>query len=998
MTAIHPYSRVNEALNKVFFDGRFAGQPVYMSLDNDMRLELAERLALEPAEVEEAICQSVRRIFSTAGDPYARSANDMRMWRRSGMRTAPPFTAVLFCLSHAAALMAAEDDFAASNYYRRLIQITGLSRETLNAHRKSTDLFWKYLAEWLLLNNYALGKPTARAQSASRKYVGKAISQAVVRASDREHFHSMFEKFGFSGNENISATEMEHYLSHWMLGAGPNPRLRRVWQIPDLRERVAEAAVAELSIWSVTNSPAGGTGGTRAARLSLFASLSRRLGGQRLELHLGRVAEGMDVGPLKLSGSANHFRIANNDFGGIATINPPAIGNLGEGLGHVFEFEDTSRRTSGFEWQPRLVIPLAMHPQANVWTESPRVTFGVPHLVLVRDARNMPAQVESYLANVCTSAPRCAEASQLKGLPPGWVLYEDVQIRKIAEPPHEALDCLVPFGEESFFTISGGIQLMPSFYHSGVKPVAIYIAKAGPTTIDATIEDEVDSGVHFSTRSETAECSFELDPAKFPKEGNIFLSARQRDGNATKKQVFFRDANLPHPLNLDQKGRLAYRSITSAKPFDATSSLSVEGYVVDGEVPFSMETGEFQSVSLIEGSSEDFQGHAPALRMHGTAQTCIERGYHHTKYQTVPPNSPPGTLVEGECLGCNRRDIIIFRRPQAAVKTREFVRFNLPRISEEVAANDVHIDYELLFDALCFLGSGSWAKFQSLVDSWGEGTRPPRQVAHDLFLLGLIDIDLRQGTNTIRAWSVPAPSLHFIDGQKAYFSGFRCRSLVTEIKLAVAGSGARFNVEECAGRPPILWLEGITIEQAAKIFEGIVDPIGRRVSLHTGTSLTLARACAALDGMEAATTPVSIGEPKNLQWFDLQKVRWNDVDHVRKSGAYRWNDGMQAYAYVQPDGTGVMGPYQIIKLLAAREQGIMLHMHEQASQAFLSTLGCEPAGLLERALVACSGRLPKIGKGMTAYANVDVATAFQILKQLYPERISHEARQSHQRH
>lgn len=998
MSVIHPYSRVNEALNNVFFDGRFAGQPIYLSLDNGMRLEVAEKLAIEPSEVEDAICKSVSRIFSINGDPYALPLNEMRVWRRAGMHTAPPFTAVLFCLSHAAALMAAEDDFAASNYYRRLIQITGLNRKTLNAHRKSTDLFWKCLAEWLLQNNYALGKPTARAQSQTRRYVGKAISQAVVRASDRDNFHSMFYKFGFSGNESLSAKEMEQYLSHWMLGSGPNPRLRRVWQIPDLRERVAEAAIAELTVWSAMNSPAGGTFGARPTRLSIFANLSRRLGGQRLELHLGRVAEGLDVGPLKLSGSSDEFRLANKDFGAFATINPPPIGCLGEGLGHVFHFKDESGETSGFEWQPRLVIPMAMHPQTNVWTESPRVAFGVPHLVLVRDARNMPAQVESYLAGVCTSSPRCAEASQLRGLPPGWVLYEDVQIRRIGGGAHEALDCLVPFGDESFFAISGGIQLMPSFYHSGVKPIATYVAHSGPTTIEATVEDETDAKVHLSAESELAECSLELDPAKFPKEGNIFLSARQGDGNATKKQVFFRDANRPHLINLDRKVRLSYRSITSAKPIGSATSLSIEGYIIDGEVPSSRDIDNFERGSLPQGIPEDFQEYAPPLRTHGTAQACIERGYHHTKYPMVPPNAPPGTLVEGECLGCNRRDIIIFRRPQAAAKAREFVRFNLPRIGEKVSANEKDIDYGLLFDALCFLGSGSWAKFQSLVGTWGEDTRPPRQIAHDLFLLGMLDLDIRQGTNAISAWSVPPPSLHYIEKYKAYLSGFRCRSLVAAIKLAVSNSGGTFQIEECTGRVPILWLEGISIEHAASLLEGIHDPIGRPVSLHAGSSFKLALACVAFDDIEAATAPVSLGEPKNLQWFDLEKVRWIDVDHVRKSGAYRWNEGMQAYAYLKPGGIGIMGPYQLVKLLAAREQGIMLHMHEPANQKFISTLGCEPVGLLERALVACSGRLPTIDKGMTVYASVDASTAIQILKLLYPERVSNEARQSHQRH
>ena len=230
--------------------------------------------------------------------------------------------------------------------------------------------------------------------------------------------------------------------------------------------------------------------------------------------------------------------------------------------------------------------------------------------------------------------------------------------------------------------------------------------------------------VRQSVKSELAECFLELDPIKFPKVGNIFLSARHGDGNATKKELFFRDATRPHPINLKRNGRLSYRSITSAKPSETPTALSIEGYVVDGEVPSSLDINDFAWGSLLQGVAEDFQEHATPLRIHGIAQTCIARGYHHTRYPMVPPNAPPGTLVEGECLDCKRRDIVIFRRQKTVVQDRKFNRFPLPRIDEKVLTDEKDIDYSLLVDALCFLGSGSWAKFQSLVGTWGEDTRP----------------------------------------------------------------------------------------------------------------------------------------------------------------------------------------------------------------------------------------------------------------------------------
>ena len=165
------YKDCNSALNNVFFDGRHAGQPVYLTLDNEMRDEVGRQLNLEPSLVEAAICGRVGQWLERRGNPYETMIDAMELWRRAGMKTPPFFTAVLFCLSHAATIMAAEEEFASSNYYIRLSQVTGIDRQRLSQHGNSTDLLWSALRDWLVLNNFSLGKPTAVAAT-TWKYVG----------------------------------------------------------------------------------------------------------------------------------------------------------------------------------------------------------------------------------------------------------------------------------------------------------------------------------------------------------------------------------------------------------------------------------------------------------------------------------------------------------------------------------------------------------------------------------------------------------------------------------------------------------------------------------------------------------------------------------------------------------------------------------------------------------------------------------------------------------
>ena len=981
------YKDCNSALNNVFFDGRHAGQPVYLTLDNEMRDEVGRQLNLEPSLVEAAICGRVGQWLERRGNPYETMIDAMELWRRAGMKTPPFFTAVLFCLSHAATIMAAEEEFASSNYYIRLSQVTGIDRQRLSQHGNSTDLLWSALRDWLVLNNFSLGKPTAVAAT-TWKYVGKAISQAVVRASDRKLFDDLFERYGFSGSERISLKEMEFYLSHWMAGSKANSRLRNAWARSELRERVVEAALAQLSKWS-----SGGAAATLdslapagSMRLSLLANFVQRFPRQALELHLGRTGSDDPAGPFQMEGECADFFLSNDRFGGYSTLSPSP---LQRGIGLRCFLDGATIGLRSLHWQPRLVIPLVKSTQENLWVEVAKVSFGVPHVVLVRDAHGLPGRVDSYLATAAMKMPEQASPSELPGLPPGWVLYKNVQVRQPERVPVDDLECLVPWSNDGVLSIDGGLQLLPGFFHAS-KPVSVnFLSNAGPTKLEVW-RNGASASLLASVEVSGNDCSLLLDSAQLRVPDGVTLKAFQSGYQKGSVEAYFRDADSPRPLNREGKGRLAYQSVISASPTSGNHGAAIFSGMEAGEtlappVPLSTHSPSVLPEGTTEEELEPVLGAATVRR--ASSETCIERGYHYWICETLPPGRPRNTPLEQRCSGCGTMLVILHRGRPQAVNPLSASPIPISRITQPGPSSADPIDVDGCLDALCFLGNGSWGKFQTLA---GLGNDPSsgssRQIAHDLFLLGFLDLELLPGSNAVKSWCVPRASVNFIDESRAFLSGFRSPRLVDALMEATQRLGGRAYQEDLPRRPRAVWLEAIDISSARAVFAGILDPLGRETAVLERPSEALAAAIGGLEGILSSLRPISIGRPESLQSFDVRKARWVDVRFASRPGAYRWNDGFQRYAYVAPDASSWVGPYQPVKVLAARDEGVFLWQYDKQSGIFHATLGCDPPGLMGRALVAASGYLPSIGSGTISYSNISPTVASSLLAALTTEK------------
>jgi hypothetical protein len=978
MANVLRYVPVNEAINSVFFDGRFAGQPVYLSMDNCIRDEIAALLAVDPETVAEAICESVRRTFPNKGNLYEWYLVTAERWRSGGMNGPPPFTALLFTQAYAAEQMEEEGNFASHNYYYRLSKVTGRDREELQAPMRAAEVMWMYLNDWLKANNYALGRPTAYSNRKTSRYVDWPMSQAIVRASDRDRFHDLFERFGFSGSETVTRQEMGHYLANWLPARAQSSRLKRAWEKKELRDRVVEAAIAELSIWSASGKAGSASMQRRTTRLSLVVNIVPRFPRQTLELHLGY--QGDQIDPVLISGEEGSFQIANEHFGSIATISPSPFEGNGEALGlrHVFEEKANGRK---FDWGPRLVIPFSMPPQGSAWIEASRVGFGTPHMLLVRDARNLPAIVETFLADKVSKLPTRTTHGQLSGLPEGWVLYTNVQL-KVADflPLNEDLECLVPVGAGTVMDFSGGLELLRGIYHPLARPVARLAAPTSPIRLDAVPLGA--TAATASVSSSETELSLSLSSVDGVHDG-IIVHGYLGDELVESEEILMRDADRATPLRRDGKGLLEHSSLMSATP-PAGAALRVVGMSVEGELSLqspTVDAGTHDAILVGEVELSQAVAYSKAVEGRASRKACV----HLWPFEMVPENTPSGTPFKSTCSYCKQTLVLIYRRRPTAVAAPKPVikRFDLPSMPTQECNRGVSADHDILMDALSCLGSGSWGKFESMLEALSREPLYARQVAQHYAMLGHLDFEQRQGSGAIRSWCVPPPTINMVGSDRAFLAGFRSSKLVKVVRERAEIAGGKVVTENGNRGPASIFVDGLGIDKLRDALDGVQDPHARQVTVNEAPALSIAAACLALGRIEESLSPVSIGRVRNLQKFDLTRARWYDVEEVIGGGCYRWNDGFQAYAFVGEDGRAQTGSYQVTKVLAARASGVRLHAYEPETQVFYSSLGCEPSGLLSRALVACSGKLPTIEGGTATYHAVTPAVAGSVLKILY---------------
>ncbi len=980
------------ALNEEFlFSGRNADRPLYLSLDNEARERVGLALHVDPDLVEAEIARSVGKGLRHVGDPFENLARDAFLDEAGSGERPPSYTALLFAQCHAAALMAGDGDYGSSNYYDRLAQALDFPADRLRFHGKSMASFWGMFNAWLARNDYEFGRPTARPFN-SNKYINYAQTQAIIRAGDRQNFHDMFERFGFSGPDEIEAHELHQYVQGWIRTSASNDRLRAAWGVPELRDRFCEIVRAELGEWA-RGRPDKPTGVRASLRLSLVAEIVRQFPRPVLRLRIGRPGEAEPLqlrSELAAGGAAYEGVLSNDIYGGFTTLSPSPFASVPGLLEAGLSLVRQGNADGGLVWRPRLLVPLARSADGPYWAEVSRIALGQPHMVLAKAKRSLLDKVNAHLAATSTGEARVATGDNLPGVPTGWVLYDNVTVLKPGEGEDDAdLAPLVPLGEEAGISVTGGLRLSRGIWHTHAPPMISYYRGDAPS---ALLLERMDYGAGegellLSAAKDGPAVSLAGPRLRDQGDGEYLVRIDPPRKGAGDVSIILRSAERPRALDRQGRDRVVHASIPTARCLeDDEAARIVEGAVCrfDPAVDLTAFLARSEAGFPPLGEVDDSRGREPELAANvGEGTTCVARGYHVWWCETLPPGLPRSTPLEMRCTGCEL-EVLTKKRGQ---KSR-----NEPRNSHPVVVHkwkpkepslEGAIDHDTLLDALCFLGAGPISRVESLLAGAVDEAWRVHSVIASYSALGFVDVELDPTTGRAARFCVPPPAASMVSEASAVLSGFRSTSMIERVRALVAPAGGSLTVEEAFDQPRIVGITGLGYQRLADTLADVTDGLGRPITIVRDASENLAKACVELGGLGDCMAEGSFPLAGAYEVFDCAAARWGACDDSTRVGGYRSKKWGARYFFRSPGGGAYMGPNQVVKLLAARTQRTRLHTYDIQTRDFLSTLGAEPIGLLARALVSATGRLPEHRGGVIAYGSVSQSVAGAVLHAMY---------------
>lgn len=1000
--AVLPYAIVNRAVNEVIFDGRFKLAPVYLDIEGDVEADLAARLGLKPGECLQAIARAVAATMKwKAYDPFCWHSSELQTWNELERPEGPPFSALLAVLSLAAERMRADEDYSAQNYYERLFEVleveTDSRKSALRQNAKSVLPFWLALNQWLAENDFEYGRPTAQ-QINSWQYAGYALSQALVRDADRKRLHGLFADYGLAPKETLTTAEMSLYLHEWMGGGAASAWLKKIWASPDLRPRVAEAACSELQAWE------GESEATGQARRRLTWAAALQDFPPRLRLLLsasGSQADAEDVSALRLTGEVSPaaaaafascpdgVQLVPLASGDISAIEPVASLALSPLMLASFELEDCE---SGLRFQKaaRAIIPLVKLDTGPFYREVSRLSFLRSHLVLCHVQWLKP--VESHLTLNARQGFRILTPHELPGLAADWVLFTKVELLRAPHTTHANLQALVPLSEGVSVEASGGLRLAAGLWHSEAPPEITAAGLYAPMALQlqkASGETIAEVSIQATSCRLTLGPELELDATD--------LSLVVTEAGRSRPGASFSFRSGEHPRRLPQSAPPAFdlrpgvtSSLISAAPSLDFPGPWARGLLVEGVTLAGPQEVLPASPVLPAVTGEASAGEEEAYQLHtvdGLEETCVLRGYHYWDCQDFDAGDDPRDDKWMTCRSCANR--VLTRNRGAAPKRRTAPGARrsvstaapskppgmLPRKPRDISASTV-------FDALCYLGQGSWSKFQDLAGAGGQPEFAVHRMAQDLFALGHIDLIYDSRLRTPVAWSVAPPVICLAEGG-VFAAGFRNNALLEEMSRRLEPHGGILDVTPVENGPSRYFWKLPQPAAAAAAVEGLRDRHQRPVRLVQDAGLALASASPFVREIINAMPALRLESADDLQAFDLGRGVWRKADDASTPGAYRGGYGGRRYFFTAQDGSQTEGPYAVVKLAAARAQGLRLHSYDAARREFHSVAGCEPPGLLSRALASFTGLPPERVDGRVTYHGVPPEAAALVFSKLY---------------
>jgi hypothetical protein len=1007
------YQIINDDLNSVIFDGRFANRPLYLDIEDDLLTALGQSLLINENEVAFTVANAVRQSLDFSGaNPFSHHQQRYLSWWLQNRDAAPPFTALLCAFSMAAEKMRSDESYSSNNYYERLFEVLRIDDETekksVRNHFYTTRKYWEALNRWLYMKEGTLGRPTAAQVFSHWPNVSYPISQALIREADRTRFGKMFDEFDLLPGETLSATEMGEYLSQWITGIDASTWLKRLWANGDLREKIAQAASLELEAW--TGPEKGASGALQRKRCVLYGRASGWLK-QELWLMLGVSKVGIEEGSTLLvpSGNANNpsaksfencsdgIFLNSSPYEDVLALDPASSISMSSALALGFQ-ADLQGGAAVIARLGRPVIPMERMKNGIGFREVTRISLLGEHIVLCHDA--WLEKVKRHIGKFSREGFRCFASGNLPGLPEDWSAFLKVEMLQVpTEVVHENLECLTPMSDASL-SIDGGLHIFHQDWHSCGGLEAMGAIGSGEATLELvsinflTGKDEV---ISYASAEQCARLTIPTSEEGIT--GDYEIRLKRGSKIVQRRSVFFHNASKPRAKMTVSSPELSC-SPSRATPGGSLSasvnkggSGSVQGMWVTGviegcgtvhdNIPFS---GEVPKGHLKYENDNPQYG---LKRLDGFSENCAVMGVHRWICEPFEKGDSPRRPMLMTCSVCGSRVLTKNRgkrvdgerrtgKAMAAASTDPVIR-----VVAEPANDDRYFSSDILFDAACYLGGGRFSRLGKLAAAIGPEPWAEHEFIRNLSSAGHIDIEYdSELVKPVRWWSAP-PVCVQISKYTSFLAGYRSKSLISQIEEILDAQGAEFRMLGQDRAPTALFVEGLKMDELAAALSGIKDPYDRAIRFAENPAQAIAQIARPMSEVIAAQPIAYTMQLKDIEQFDPPSGRWRACSFASKPGAYRTTGFGRVYFVIDSQGTSFRAPYELAKVFAAKLVRTRLHSYDPSTKSLISALGCPPPGLLDRALTACSGLLPISEQGILKYENIPEDVARVVLDRLY---------------
>lgn len=986
------YGLINHTLNNFLFNGRYSQKSLYLNFDSEISTHLSEVIGIAIEDVSAKVFELVKtQLVLDRSNPYSEFVNMNKVWIRNNFSNHPPTTLFLASLVLVADTMSSGDGRSQNNYYDRLLEALNIYDPDLSTSFKSnfsvTEQLWLDFNNWLNARDGEIGIATAFPIFSKKRFISYPISQALLRKGDCENVQKFLISRGFSSTVDSDMDLFGEVLGRWLNSTAATQYLRQLWSNRSLRKFIIQSAYSEIENLPAQPHTELGSG-WRQTNLKLKL-VRRKFPKKRLELSI--------------------FVESKNGFSTTSLVNEETVSGVFENEAKLFLVPSDYNSAylgpnSSIRLERFLSNSVALFDQVNklkfIFTSKEAMAFEAidrefrqvnrpklyaEHLILLRTEKL--DRVQKFL-NFCADK-NYSVLEDIEGLPKGFCLIEKVRFVK-------------PISVNDWDPADVNYWLLPSSFQTNLEPVGglrlrgrTYHVKSDMTLFFNSDSDVGTEVVYASYKIKNSS----LEPNVRCEETSHSVEVKDGVGIINLHCLY---QNIPDgELELRSKGgafsttNLSFRSSASSNNPQLTSGLSVSPndlfkLVSASDIKHHVEVavtstceydqnafstqkfvGDYYEVSPeIDTDFEDYSISSANI----SELSCIERGHH---YWVVPEDASDG-IWEGACKQCGQTRLWPAKGKRQIDRVRKVYSL-MSRPFLDLDLKDISYDLNTMFDAICYLQSINWNNFKDLCAAADMPDFYEYEFIKSLSLMQHIDVELNPQNYGIAKCHVrPTTLINYNDFW--HLSGFHNAGIRAAIERLL---GCEAKILKNERSIDSFVFENIPIELLNETNKIILDT-GEPVSLVNVDPMNYVSRVADLHSFYSSATEVSIGSNAQLQRFDPARLRWEKYSDMASVGAYRTRWPSNLYFLVDENRRTLLTTSYLGKIYAATLQGLRLHDYNQENKEFVCKVGCDLVPLAERALYACSGKLPRREvNGDLIYENVPLNLASRILNLHY---------------